>query len=332
MVDVSNKQNNVVIKVTASNGNTNITASSDTAQYWSKQARLSADSSKESAQEAKDWANKLGETVNGIEYSAKHYAELANSYIEGFEDVVTNNTNNIIAIVTDSKTEINTTKTSAIEEIETVKTNAINTANEANTAISTNKTNAINEINTTKNSAVSSVNTTKTSAITEINTTKTTAVNAVNTSKNEALNAIANAGINNLANKDLSNLTEVGQAKFDAKVDLDSMVEFDMQEVPCITETYVNGTSWYRVYSDGWCEQGGIQTSATVTLLKNYRDTNYTVIRNLSNTSSNSVDVKVAWLTGILAITNKTTSSFNGTVETSYGLTSYMWQACGYIA
>lgn len=24
-----------------------------------------------------------------------------------------------------------------------------------------------------------------------------------------------------------------------------------------ITETYQNGTSWYRVYSDGWCEQGG---------------------------------------------------------------------------
>lgn len=24
-----------------------------------------------------------------------------------------------------------------------------------------------------------------------------------------------------------------------------------------VIETYVNGTSWYRVYSDGWCEQGG---------------------------------------------------------------------------
>lgn len=26
---------------------------------------------------------------------------------------------------------------------------------------------------------------------------------------------------------------------------------------PLIVETYSNGTSWYRVWSDGWCEQGG---------------------------------------------------------------------------
>lgn len=41
-----------------------------------------------------------------------------------------------------------------------------------------------------------------------------------------------------------------------------------------ITETYVNGTSWYRVYSDGWCEQGAIaqvtngQSGYSVSLLK----------------------------------------------------------------
>ena len=31
---------------------------------------------------------------------------------------------------------------------------------------------------------------------------------------------------------------------------------------PRIVETYVNGTSWYRVWSDGWCEQGGRFQSA----------------------------------------------------------------------
>lgn len=39
-----------------------------------------------------------------------------------------------------------------------------------------------------------------------------------------------------------------------------------------ITETYENGTSWYRVYSDGWVEQGGIVVTGsspyTVNLLK----------------------------------------------------------------
>ena len=29
-----------------------------------------------------------------------------------------------------------------------------------------------------------------------------------------------------------------------------------------ITETYVNGTSWYRKYSDGWIEQGGVSSGS----------------------------------------------------------------------
>lgn len=29
-----------------------------------------------------------------------------------------------------------------------------------------------------------------------------------------------------------------------------------------ITETYVNGASWYRIYSDGWIEQGGVSSGS----------------------------------------------------------------------
>lgn len=43
-----------------------------------------------------------------------------------------------------------------------------------------------------------------------------------------------------------------------------------------VVETYNSGTSWYRVYSDGWCEQGGylyqpgaaVEAYHTVTFLK----------------------------------------------------------------
>ena len=56
--------------------------------------------------------------------------------------------------------------------------------------------------------------------------------------------------------------------------------------VVVIVENYANGTSWYRVYSDGWVEQGGQVTigtdsSYTVTFanfgLKNMKDTNYSI-------------------------------------------------------
>ena len=49
-----------------------------------------------------------------------------------------------------------------------------------------------------------------------------------------------------------------------------------------LVQSYVNGKSWYRVYSDGWCEQGGqilVTVAATnITLLKSYKDNNYNAV------------------------------------------------------
>ena len=42
-----------------------------------------------------------------------------------------------------------------------------------------------------------------------------------------------------------------------------------------LIDSYVNGTSWYRVYSDGWCEQGGRLSNDRATFLINYKDTDY---------------------------------------------------------
>ena len=94
-----------------------------------------------------------------------------------------------------------------------------------------------------------------------------------------------------------------------------------------IIETYVNGESWYRVYSDGWCEQGGTGTNnasavgtITTTLLKSYADTNYTVLltRGLSATQS-------------LNVVYKNNNSFQAqSSNTPAGL--YYWQTSGYIA
>jgi hypothetical protein len=54
----------------------------------------------------------------------------------------------------------------------------------------------------------------------------------------------------------------------------------DEQRPVVIVKTYRNGSDWYRVYSDGWCEQGGrttisANTTKTVDLFVEYADTNY---------------------------------------------------------
>lgn len=82
--------------------------------------------------------------------------------------------------------------------------------------------------------------------------------------------------------------------------DLNGKADVDLSNVPnskgILTESYVNGSSWYRVYSDGWCEQGGqgelIETSTTtITLLKAYSNTNYTVLA-VSITASTAADAE----------------------------------------
>ena len=89
-----------------------------------------------------------------------------------------------------------------------------------------------------------------------------------------------------------------------------------------ITETYKNGTSWYRVWSDGWCEQGGYNSNnlATINLLKQYTDTNYIVITTILSESSsgNYYATKVS---------NKTTSNF---IMAGNEVGS-MWQTSGYV-
>lgn len=99
-----------------------------------------------------------------------------------------------------------------------------------------------------------------------------------------------------------------------------------------IVDTYANGTSWYRVYSDGWCEQGGLFPSVssdqdiTITLLKPFKDTNYTVNTIRGNTNYNT---NVTWYW--LGYFNKTNFNFT-TRARSAGNGVDVWQACGYIS
>ena len=97
-----------------------------------------------------------------------------------------------------------------------------------------------------------------------------------------------------------------------------------------IVETDSNGTSWYRVYSDGWCEQGGVATVTAantwkkISLLKAYKDTNYSVIATNAGSAATIYGVKVG-------------SSFKNETDGFYlslgsGSTTAWWRASGYIS
>ena len=98
-----------------------------------------------------------------------------------------------------------------------------------------------------------------------------------------------------------------------------------------VVETYQNGTSWYRVYSDGWCEQGGRYTMATtgigtIAFLKPFKDTNYNIFNCKTSTDASSwnvmFDVPTSWTTtGVTIKADLTGYTLSGS-----------WYACGYIA
>ena len=132
-------------------------------------------------------------------------------------------------------------------------------------------------------------------------------------------------------------------AKTDIQVDIDEIAtdlngkaDTDLSNVPnskgILTESYVNGTSWYRVYSDGWCEQGGeIATSAYewlyITFLKAFINANYTITAMSNGNSTGGYfkypiyDTKTA--SSIRILNSYAGGGYPGTVS---------WYACGYIS
>lgn len=85
-----------------------------------------------------------------------------------------------------------------------------------------------------------------------------------------------------------------------------------------VTETWVNGTDWYRKWSDGWCEQGGgPRGNGTQTLHVPYRDANWTCV-----TGQIGGD-------GTTRIHSKTTTTF---YQGGYRVScSSQWVAMGYM-
>lgn len=95
-----------------------------------------------------------------------------------------------------------------------------------------------------------------------------------------------------------------------------------------VTQTYVSGTNWYRVYSDGWIEQGGRvsisqDAQTTVTLLKAFSNTNYTALISACRTGMQTGG------DGNFSVEYVSASQFKWSNGDDFGGTG-IWYACGY--
>lgn len=98
-----------------------------------------------------------------------------------------------------------------------------------------------------------------------------------------------------------------------------------------ITKTWHSGTSWYRVYSDGFIIQSGFHPNrdsggnpATITLPKPFTTTNYAVFRCPINFRREASEI---FITGI---TTRATTSFTYNNDSGYYYDGCVWIAAGY--
>lgn len=117
----------------------------------------------------------------------------------------------------------------------------------------------------------------------------------------------------------------VGETVQNANLINAGRIEEQFSQRKVVVETYKNGFSWYRVWSDGWIEQGGhltVNVAATnVQLLKQYKDATYTTVgcqANTDNAGFHTINVAALSATHIQIR------------QTAVGTPIVNWYACGY--
>lgn len=139
------------------------------------------------------------------------------------------------------------------------------------------------------------------------------------------------AGMTDVVNQGMTILAQVN-AGLATKVDIDG----SNATFPHIIDTYVNGESWYRIWSDGWCEQGGVignnsyATDITIALMKTFTDSNYSV-QMTCGSKGGTVDTGhlVNYVRGIEPNQFKfNVIDVNGSTQTG----NICWRASGFLA
>lgn len=111
----------------------------------------------------------------------------------------------------------------------------------------------------------------------------------------------------------------------------DGKMTWGGNEIRFVKETYNSGTSWYRVWSDGWIEQGGRVTptasSGTITFLKAFSNTNFTITSQEGDGNGTTTSTDTGGYDMCVGLTNFTTTTVRYTCATNRYIS---WYACGY--
>lgn len=204
------------IKIQPSKGNNKVEISNNFAQYFEQLAKKHAEDAKESSLLAKDWANKLGSTVDDTEYSAKHYAlkskeehdgavtdiataktDLEQSIATGLEDYNTNaqaKSDSLQKQFNTSISDIKKQETTSINAVKTTQTTAESSITELKKSAELTITNGMANITANKEQSMSAIDENRISSIEEISNTKTTAISDVSTAGAEQVSNIKKTG------------------------------------------------------------------------------------------------------------------------------------------
>lgn len=126
-----------------------------------------------------------------------------------------------------------------------------------------------------------------------------------------------------LQNADLINIARMQE----------QITDINAQSRGYLVESYTNGTSGYRLYSDGYCEQWGYSDQdenilRTITFLKPYKDTDYVVTLGSSNINDNNQNSRIAKIQSITTTNMVVAGVFDNALGADF---NFYWRTCGYV-
>ena len=131
----------------------------------------------------------------------------------------------------------------------------------------------------------------------------------------------------------MTDVSKIDMERINGLLDKLEEVTDKLNSMKYVVETWNEGTEWYRVWSDGWIEQGGqsynaVDSEITIQLHKPYTNSDYFITQTTGFNGAWSQTV-TGWHipATIVSVTN---SSFIIHFYSGNGLNIRRWYTCGY--